>query len=776
MLKIFTTLCILFFFVNPSYLFSQEKFTISGTIIEQSSGEGLIGAMVRVTELSGVGAITNEYGFYSLTIDSGNYTIQFSSFGLETQNIPVVLNQNIKLNIELTTKTNELEVVQITGVKKNDNVKDAQTGVEILDPKELAKLPVIFGERDIIKSMQLKPGVKSGGEGSSGFYVRGGSSDQNLILLDEAPVYNASHLLGFFSTFNSDALKTATLYKGSQPAQYGGRLASVLDVRMNEGNMRKFGVSGGIGLISSKLNIEGPILKDKASFLISGRRTYADLFLKLSKKEQLKDSKLFFYDLNTKINYKISDKDRLYLSGYFGRDKLGVSGFGITWGNATGTARWNHVINERLFSNTSFIVSNYLYDIGIETEGSNFSVNSSLQDYNLKQEFQYYANSRNKIKFGFNTIHHAIIPGQIEASSDAGIISTVQKPKLSWENAAFISHEWDISEKVNLVYGLRGTGFSLLGNGGAFYTFDSSGNVQDTLNHAKNDLINTYFNLEPRFSSSYSYSKTASLKLAYSRNVQNVHLISNSTSENPTDIWMPSSNNIKPEIGDQFSIGWFKNFKEGKYELSIESYYKFMQNQIDYRDGANTQANDLLEGELLYGQGRAYGAEFYIKKTSGKLTGWIGYTLARTEKQIDGINNNTWYAAKQDRTHDLSVVAIYDLSERLSLSGTFVFYTGNAVTFPTGKYVIDDQIQWVYSERNGNRMPDYHRMDIAATWYSKKSAKYESSWNFSIYNLYARENAYSISFQEDPNDPSKTQAVQTSLFKLIPSISYNFKF
>jgi hypothetical protein len=776
MAKFFKVTLILFLSLNTSSLFSQEKFTISGTIIEKSSGEGLIGAMVRVTELSGVGAITNEYGFYSLTIASGNYKLEFSSFGLENQIIPIELNQNIKLNIELSAITTELEVVQITGVKKNDNVKDAQTGVETLDPKMLAKLPVIFGERDIIKSMQLKPGVKSGGEGSSGFYVRGGSSDQNLILLDEAPVYNASHLLGFFSTFNSDALKTATLYKGSQPAQYGGRLASVLDVRMNEGNMRKFGVSGGIGLISSKLNIEGPIIKDKASFLISGRRTYADLFLKLSSQEQLKSSQLFFYDLNTKINYKISDKDRIYLSGYFGRDKLGIAGFGITWGNATGTARWNHVINDRLFSNTSFIVSNYLYDIGIDTEGSEFNIKSNLQDYNLKQEFQYYHNSRNKIKFGVNSIHHAILPGQIEASTDAGIISTVQNPKLSLENAAFVSHEWEATEKFNVLYGLRGTAFTLLGNGGDFYTYTSAGKVDDTLQYNKNDFINTYYNLEPRISGSYLYSKSASLKLAYSRNVQNVHLISNSTSENPTDIWMPSSNNIKPEIGDQFSIGWFKNLKENKYELSIETYYKAMQNQIDYRDGANTQANDLLEGELLFGKGRAYGAEFYIKKTSGKLTGWIGYTLARTEKQIDGINNNNWYAAKQDRTHDLSVVAIYDLSDRWSFSGTFVFYTGNAVTFPTGKYMIDDQVQWVYSERNGNRMPDYHRMDIAATWYSKESAKFESSWNFSIYNLYARENAYSISFRVNEDDPSKTEAVQTSLFRLIPSISYNFKF
>ena len=528
-------------------------------------------------------------------------------------------------------------------------------------------------------------------------------------------------------------------------------------------------------MISSKLNIEGPLKKDKSSFLISARRTYADLFLKLSNKENLKSSSLFFYDVNAKINYKLSNKDRLYLSGYFGRDKLGVSGFGLTWGNVTGTARWNHVINDKLFSNTSLIVSNYIYNIGIKSNNVEISINSTLQDYNLKQEFQYFANSRNKIKFGVNSIHHSIIPGQIEASEGSGANTVRQKPKLSWENSAFVSNDWIASEKLNINYGIRLTGFSLLGNGGEFYMYTPEGIKATTNTYETNKIITTYYNVEPRISASYMYSKSASIKGGYSRNVQNVHLISNTTGDNPTDIWIPSSQNIKPEISDQASIGWFKNFKDDMFEFSAETYYKEMQNQIDYRDGANTQANDLLEGELLYGKGRAYGLETYFKKTSGRFTGWVSYTLSKVEKQIDGINNNNWYSAKQDRTHDLSVVGIYDLTKKLTLSATFVYYTGSAITLPSGKYYVNNQVQWQYTERNGGRMPAYHRMDIALTWYRKQTEKYESSWNFSIFNLYAQENAYSITFRETA-DGKNTEAVQTSLFKMIPSVSYNFKF
>ncbi len=772
---IFKSFLFLFVLLLGSYSFSQNSFTISGVITDGISGETVIGARIKVKEDVKLGAVSNEYGFYSLTVKEGTYTFEFSFSGMETQSISIALTENKKVNIELKTPTTTIEEFVVSSKKKDENVQSAQTGVETLNPKQLAKIPVLFGEKDIIKSMQLTPGIKSGGDGSSGFFVRGGSSDQNLILLDEAPVYNASHLLGFFSTFNSDAIKTATVYKGTQPSQYGGRLSSVLDIRMNEGNNKKFRVSGGMGIISSKLNVEGPIVKGKSSFLISARRTYADVFLKLSKKESLKTASLYFYDVNAKMNYKISDKDKLYLSGYFGRDKLGVSTFGLTWGNITGTARWNHVINDKLFSNTSFIVSNYIYQIGIKSNGSTISINSTLQDYNLKEEFQFFPNSRNKMKFGINSIHHSIIPGQVEAGEGSGANTILQKPRLSWENAAYFSNEWSVSENFNVIYGLRGTGFSQLGNGGNYFTYTSSGDIATTTIYAQNKIINSYFNLEPRITASFIFSKSASIKGGYARNVQNIHLISNTTGDNPTDIWIPSSKNIKSEIADQVSLGWFKNFSDNKFEMSIESYYKATQNQIDYRDGANTFSNDLLEGELLYGIGRAYGLETYIKKTSGKFTGWISYTLSKTEKKINGINNNDWYNAKQDRTHDLSVVGIFDLNKKITISATFVLYTGNAITLPSGKYYVNNQVQWLYSDRNGGRMPLYHRMDLAVTWYKKQTDKYESSWNFSIFNVYGHENAYSLSFKESA-DHTKTEIVQTSLFKMIPAITYNFKF
>lgn len=767
----------LFFVILFSSVFSiaQEKFSISGTVTDASSGEGMIGVKVRVLNLQGVGSTSNEYGFYSLTLESGDYVLEYRFFGFETIIDSIKLDQDLTLNRELGEEATEIEQVVITSRKADENVSRTQVGVDNLDMRQIAKVPVIFGEKDIIKTMQLRPGVKSGGDGSSGFFVRGGGSDQNLILLDEAPVYNASHLLGFFSTFNSDAIKNATIYKGTAPAQYGGRLSSVLDIRMNEGNSKKYQVSGGLGLISSRLNVEGPIVKDKGSFLISGRRTYADLFLKLSNDENLRTSSLYFYDLNAKLNYKLSDKDRIYVSGYFGRDKLGVSGFGLTWGNVTGTLRWNRIINSKLFSNTSFIASNYIYQIAIESNGAEFSVNSDLQDYNLKQEFQYYPNSRNNIRFGFNTMHHSILPGQIEAEEGTGVNPVEQISKLSWENAVYVSNEWKATDKLSFIYGVRGTGFSLLGNGGEYYSFNEDGSLRDTEVHDKNKFITTYLNVEPRLNASYVYSKSASIKGGYARNVQNVHLVANSTGDNPTDIWIPSSNNIEPELSDIVSIGWFKNFNKNKYEFSAETYYKISQNQIDYRDGANTLANDLLEGELLFGDGRAYGLELYFKKVSGKFTGWVSYTLSKAERKIDGINNSEWYNARQDRTHDLSVVGIYDVNKKLSISATFVYYTGNAITLPSGKYYVDNQVQWLYTERNGGRMPDYHRLDIGVTWIRKQTEKYESSWNFSVFNAYGRENAFSLNFRENTTKTG-TEIVQTSLFKMIPSVTYNFKF
>lgn len=755
---------------------SQTKFTVSGTIKDKKSGETVIGAIVKVLELKNIGTTTNEFGFFSLSIPEGDYTLITEYFGFKSQTQKIVLKSNLRLDFLLDETAKELEEVEVTATKQDDNVKDAQTGVQKIDIKEINKLPVLMGERDLVKSMQLTPGVKSGGDGNAGFYVRGGGLDQNLILLDDAPVYNASHLLGFFSTFNSDAIKDATLYKGGMPSQYGGRLASVLDIKMNEGNNRSYHAAGGIGLISSRLSIEGPIQKEKSSFLISGRRTYADLLLRSTGDERFEKSTLYFYDLNAKANYIIGSKDRIYLSGYFGRDKLGLKDlFGLDWGNATGTLRWNHIINPKWFSNTSFIFSNYSYKINVQLGGNEISLLSRIQDFNLKQEFQYFANPRNSIKIGFNAIHHTIVPGEIKASEESGLKFTPPQNRYSLEGGLYFSNNWKASQKLNIIYGLRLSSFNILG-AGDFLTLNDKMEVIDTVTYKENELVKSYNNLEPRLSASYQLSASSSLKASYARMTQNLHLLSNSTSSSPTDRWIPSSNNVKPEIADQVSIGYFRNFSDDKYEFNVEMYYKDMQNQIDYKDGANVISSDVVEPELLFGDGRAYGIECFLKKRVGKLTGWVGYTLSRTEKKIQNINDNNWYPAKQDRTHDVSLVAIYELSKKWTFSATFVYYTGNAVTFPSGKYKVEEQVVFYYTERNGYRMPDYHRLDIAATWKLKERKKFSSELAFSIYNVYARENAFIINFRENENDPTKTEAVQISLFRIVPSISYNFKF
>lgn len=641
-------------------------------------------------------------------------------------------------------------------------------GVEKLSVTTISKLPVLFGEKDILKSLQLLPGVKSAGEGQSGFTVRGGTIDQNLILLDEAPVYNASHLLGFFSTFNSDAIKDVTLYKGTAPAEFGGRIASVVDVKMNEGNNQDYGVSGGIGLISSKLNVEGPIQKGKSSFLVTGRRTYADAFLKLN--EEFKDNQLYFYDLNAKFNYRFSDKDRLFVSGYFGRDVLGFNNrFAINWGNSTATLRWNHLFNSKLFSNTSLIYSNYDYNIDIKNNSNPFSILSRIRDFNVKQEFQYFPNRKNSWKFGYNVIHHTVTPGKITSE---GSTSDPYQIRNGLETALHASNNWKATKKLNINYGVRVSNFAVLG-GSDYYVLDDNKNVIDTI--SKTGSVKNYLNIEPRLSMSYVLNNSSSIKASYTRNTQNLHLITNSVTTSPTDKWIMNTNIIKPEIADQVSLGYFRNFKDNMFEFSAEAYYKAMQNQIDYKDNAN-ERDPVIETQLLYGKGRAYGLELLLKKNKGEFTGWVGYTLSRTEKQIDGINQNKWYAARQDRTHDVSVVTMYDVTKRLNVSAVWVYQTGNAVTFPSGKYEVAGQTTWLYTERNGYRMPVYHRLDIAATYKLKHRKRFNSELSFSLYNVYGRENAYTIDFEQSETDPNKTVAVQTALFRWVPSVSWNFKF
>lgn len=762
--------------ITPCFSWSQNKYTISGYVKDAKTGEELIGATVIVKELIATGASANSYGFYSITLPEGKYTIIAQSIGYKPMPFTVDLKSSLKQDFILSETSKELEEVVITAEKKDENITKTQMGVEKINMKTIEKIPVIFGEKDVLKTMQLIPGVKSAGEGNSGFYVRGGSADQNLILLDEATVYNASHLLGFFSVFNSDAIKDVTLYKGTQPSEYGGRLSSVLDIRMQDGNNQKFGAEGGIGIIASRLKIDGPIVKNKGSFTISGRRTYADMFLKLSNDSAINTVKLYFYDLNVKANYRINDKNRIFLSGYFGKDVLAIGElFGINWGNATGTIRWNHLFNDKLFSNTSLIFSNYDYNINTNISGMKGKIISQIRDYNLKQDFQYFPASKSKIKFGLNSIYHKIIPGAITNESNSTIKELNLTKKFAWENSAYFSHEYKPIASFGFEYGIRLNSFSLLGPGD-FYSYNSYGETTDTTTFKSNEFVKTYFNIEPRFAANYILNEKSSLKFAYGRNVQNLHLLSNSTSGNPTDLWIPSSNNIKPEIADQFSLGYFRNFKNNTYEFSTEVYYKNLQNQIDYKDGSELQFNENVESQLLFGTGRAYGIEFFLKKKYGKFTGWVGYTLSRTEKKIEEINNGKYYPAKQDRTNDISIVGIYELSKKWTVSATWVYYTGNAITFPSGKYQINGQVINYFTERNGYRMPNYHRLDIGATWQRKKTEKFESNWNFSLYNAYGRENAYTIRFEQDPGDPAKTQAVQTTLFRWVPSITYNFKF
>jgi len=768
---------IFLFLILSTNLYAETKHTISGTITDATSGESLIGTSILVKEINGTGVTTNAYGYYSLTLADGNYNFVISYLGYKNQNIAIVLNENKMLNIKLEPNSQQLDEVEITAVRKNNNITSNEMGVERLQIKEISKIPVLFGEADIMKTLKLTPGIKSVGEGSGGMYVRGGNNSQNLILLDEATVYNADHLLGFFSTFNSDAIKDVQMFKGTAPAEYGGRISSVLDIKMNDGNNQKYHVGGGIGLISSRLNVEGPLVKGKSSFLVSARRTYADLFLKLSPDELINGNQLYFYDLNAKLNYTINDKNRIYLSGYFGRDIFKFQDrFGIDWGNSTGTLRWNHIWSDKLFSNTSVIYADYDYRVDLE-QVAGFSLTSIIKNWNFKHEFQYFLNNKNTLSFGVNSILHSIIPGQLEETTeDSDINNRIEQlqEKFAIDNGLYISNVWKPSYNLNINYGLRLAVYHLFGPG-EFYTYQDA-EVSSTKTFAKGEIVQTYLNLEPRINIAYIMNERNSFKASYTRNTQNLHLISNSTSSTPTDIWISSSNNVKPEIGDQVSMGYFTNFDEDKYQISSEIYYRWMQNQLDLRNGAKINANDKIEGELLFGKGRAYGLELLLKKTQGKLTGWIAYTYSKTERLIDGINNNNWYPARQDITHDISVVGIYDLSKKWSISATWVYNTGNAVTFPSGKYLINKNVQYYFTERNGYRMPAYHRLDLGATWTLKKTKKFESSLNFSVYNAYGHKNPYSIDFEQDETDPSKTNAVMTYLFTYVPSITYNFKF
>ena len=759
-----------------------QDYTISGFLRDKQSGEELLFASVFVKDASD-GTTTNEYGFYSLTLPKGDYTLSYSYMGYVSQNIEVKLNKNISQNIELYLQTTEVDEVIINAERSDANVTGTEVSTIKLDIKESKLVPVLFGEQDILKTMQLMPGVSPSSEGSSGFFVRGGDSDQNLILLDEAPVYNASHLMGFFSVFNSDALKDLKMYKGGIPAQYGGRISSVTDIRMKNGNMKQWETSGGIGLISSRLTVEGPIVKDKASIIVSARRTYADLLVR-AVKEEFKDLTLYFYDLNAKTNFKIGEKDRIYISGYLGRDAFGMDFAGFDWGNKTATLRWNHLYNNKLFSNTSIIYSDFDYGFNVGFSAFDVNLSAGVYDYNFKQDYNWYLNKNNTISFGLQSIYHRFKPmnftivqnidSEGNEIEDKEEIKTALAEQKALESDVYISNKQKVTKRLSLVYGLRLSMFNSIGP----YTVKSYGEdneILDSTEYSNNDFYHINYCFEPRINATFLLNDVSSVKTSYNRTNQYLHLLSNSTSGSPTDMWMPSSPLIKPEIADQIALGYFRNFKNNAFELSIEGFYKILLNQVDFEDGADAFGNPDVEAELVFGIGRAYGLEFLLRKNIGNFTGWASYTLLKSERQFDDINEGSWFSARQDRTHDISFVASYKITPKIIASGTWVYYTGDAVTFPAGKMIIDGTVVNIYTERNGDRMPNYHRMDLGLTFILKDTKKFYNDLNISAYNVYNRKNAYSITFQEN-EVTGNSEAERMALFGIVPSISWNFRF
>jgi len=784
-MKQFSIFLLLWVLTMPAMAEMAGVVTLSGYLKNKANGEALIGATVYIPELK-TGVITNSYGFYSISVAPGNYSFNFSFIGYQTQSPSINLTSSKQFNVMLEEETKQIDEVVVTGEKKNRNVENLQMSMEKVQVKMIKKLPSFMGEIDIIKSITLLPGIQNGGEGSSGLYVRGGGPDENLMILDEAPVYNASHLLGFFSVFNSDAINDVQVYKGGIPAEYGGKASSVIDIRMKDGNSQKLGMSGGIGNISSRLTVEAPIIKDKWSFIASGRRTYADYLGRLVGIEALKENQLYFYDLNLKTNAQINSNNRLYFSAYTGDDyfKVGQSIY-MKWGNLTSTVRWNHLFTDKLFSNTSLIFSRYNYNLGTPGSGADqFDWSSQIRDYNFKQDFSWYLNSKNKLTLGFNLIYHHFNPGQIDANEKSYFTDLKLANYNALDNSVYLSNEQTIGARLTMRYGLRFSYFQQIGKGTVRQYLNpdkpNEKEVIGTIEYGAGKLVPpAYHNLEPRLALKYMLSPESSIKASYNRMVQNLHLISNTNSPTPLDIWLPSSTYIKPLIANQVGLGYFRNFKKNMFETSAEVYYKKMNNVIDYVDGAELFLKENLETELLHGSGYAYGLELYAKKQEGRLTGWLSYTLARSMRKIPGINDGKAYPSSYDRTHNISLVTNYDLSKRWNFSASWIFATGNPTSYPIAKYDVQGNTIYYYAARNSNRIPDYHRLDISFTYDFKKNdhRKVKQSLNFSIYNLYARRNAYSVTFRQNEDNPNVSEATRLSVIgSMIPSVTYNFNF
>jgi hypothetical protein len=785
----------LIIFCSLSTTLFAQKFTISGYVKDGETGEGMIAATVLVKELTS-GTTTNEYGFYSLSLEKGTYTIEWSFIGFETVSELITLDQNITRSVELGFGAQMLNEVEITGERADEALTSIEMSVEKLDIALVKKIPQLMGEADIIRTIQLLPGVTTVGEGATGFNVRGGNIDQNLILLDESPVFSSSHLFGFFSVFNADAIKDTKLYKGGIPSKYGGRLSSVLDIRQKEGNQKRYTGEGGVGLLFSRLTLQGPIVKDKASFILSGRRSYFDLFFPLANDETIKDSMLYFYDLNGKVNWTINDKNRVFLAGYFGDDVFNLSGlFNTRWGNRTATARWNHLFSDKIFANFTAIYSDYSYALGAETPISSFDWKARITNYSAKADFSYFLNPQNTIEFGWHNTYYNFEPGKATATVSLGNdestdISFSVNPIPAVESAIYLSNEQKIGTRLTLAYGIRFSAFAQIG-AGTVYEYPNGQPVNpdndqldvlpiDSTLFNTGEIVRSFMGPEPRFSVNYQIDEFSSVKASYNRMRQYIHLVSNTTAATPVDIYMPAGKYIAPAIADQVGVGYFRNFSDNRFETSAEIYYKYFQNLLDYKNGADLLLNNTLETELFSGNGQAYGLEVQVKKKKGDLTGWISYTLSRVETQVDEINNGDPYPANWDKTHDISLVLSYDVTKKFNVSTNFAFMTGRPFTTPAGRQVYGGITAPVYNLRNNSRTPNYHRLDVSGYWTiigEDDPQKLKLDLAFGAYNAYARKNPYSVFFQQDEFDPQITRAFQLSIYAtVIPYVTVNFKF
>lgn len=784
-----TPIIILMLFLPCLNSMAQEpaKFTLNGYVRDSLTGETILGATISINGAS-KGVASNQYGFYSITLEKGQYTISISHVSYLPKSFIVSLDSNIVYNIDLISKATAISEVVVYSRRRDANVKNAQMGKVDLSITQIKNIPAFMGEVDILKAIQLLPGVRNAGEGNAGFYVRGGGPDQNLIMLDDAVVYNTGHLFGFFSIFNSDAIKNTSLIKGGMPAQYGGRISSVLDVVMKDGNMNEFQYDGGIGLIASRFSVQGPIKKDKASFILSARRTYVDVLIKpfISKNSAYYGSGYYFYDVNAKVNYRFSEKDRIFLSGYFGRDVFelnnGAREFrsNIPWGNATATLRWNHVFGPRLFANTTLVYNNYKFKFAAAQNDFELSLSSGIRDGSAKVDFDYYPAPQHKLKFGGIYTYHKFTPNVLSGRQD----SVEFKPnnegvKYANEAALYIQDDWEISEKIKVNYGLRWSGFTQIGPY-TKYIRDEDRNKIDSTVYKRFEPVKSYGGLEPRMTIRYAINDEHSIKAAVNRNYQYIHLVSNAGTTLPTDLWVPSTYIVSPQVSWQYALGYFRNFDDNKYETSVEVYYKDMRNQIEYAEGYTPSLND-PEQEFVFGRGWSYGAEFFVNKTRGRLNGWVGYTLSWTNRKFESLNEGDVYPAKYDRRHDLSVVGNYEVNTKWRVGAVFVYGSGNATTLPERFYFVNGNLTQEYSRINQYRMPAYHRLDIAATYtpIPKKKKKVQSSWVFSVYNVYSRMNPYFIYFDQTgnlQNGDIKIDAVQVSLFPILPAVTWNFKF